>query len=122
MGGLVVVGGGAAGMSAASAARRVDPDLPIVVLEATGNAAYGLCGLPYHLAGVVGAADLFSYPPGFFRERRRLDLRLGAAATEIDMAAREVVYRQDGRTGRVGFTSLVVAAGGTAGVPPIPGL
>jgi hypothetical protein len=43
----VVVGGGAAGMSAASAARRVDPSLPIVVLEATGHAAYGLCGLPY---------------------------------------------------------------------------
>ena len=48
---LVVVGGGAAGMSAASAARRTDPSLEIVVLEATGWAAYGLCGLPYLLAG-----------------------------------------------------------------------
>jgi CoA-dependent NAD(P)H sulfur oxidoreductase len=121
--GLVVVGGGAAGMSAASAARRVDRELPIVVLEATGHAAYGLCGLPYHLSGVVGSADeLFSYPPAYFRERRRLDLRLGAAATAIDMTAREVVYRRDGRTERVGFTSLVVAAGGTAAVPPIAGL
>jgi NADPH-dependent 2,4-dienoyl-CoA reductase/sulfur reductase-like enzyme len=121
--GLVVVGGGAAGMSAASAARRVDPDVPIVVLEATGNAAYGLCGLPYHLSGVVAsAADLFSYPAGFFRERRGLDLRLGAEATAIDLDAREVVYRQDGHAGRLGFTSLVVAAGGTAGVPPIAGL
>jgi NADPH-dependent 2,4-dienoyl-CoA reductase/sulfur reductase-like enzyme len=121
--GLVVVGGGAAGMSAASAARRIDPDLPIVVLEATGHTAYGLCGLPYVLSGVVGAAtDLISYPPTFFRERRRLDLRLGALATEIDLGRREVVYRQDGRTERLGFAGLVVAAGGRATVPPIPGL
>ena len=77
--GLVVVGGGAAGMSAASAARRVDPALPIVVLEATGHAAYGLCGLPYHLSGVVEADGLFSYPPDYFREKRGIDLRFGAA-------------------------------------------
>ena len=121
--GLVVVGGGAAGMSAASAARRVDPDLPIVVLEAGDHAAYGLCGLPYVLSDVVGAAtDLISYPPAFFRDRRRLDLRLGAAAAEIDLARREVVYRQDGLTERLGFTGLVVAAGGRPSVPPIPGL
>ena len=122
MSGLVVVGGGAAGMSAASAARRVDPRLPIVVLEATGNAAYGLCGLPYHLAGVVEGADLFSYPAAYFRERRDIDLRLGAAATGIDLTAREVTYTRDGSTERLVFTALVVAAGGTAGVPPLPGL
>ena len=118
----MVVGGGAAGMSAASAARRVDPHLPIVVLEATGNAAYGLCGLPYHLSGVVEGADLFSYPPAYFRERRGIDLRLGAAATGIDLAAREVGYTLHGRTERLGFDALVVAAGGTAGVPPLAGL
>ncbi|MDT4972945.1 MAG: CoA-dependent sulfur oxidoreductase, partial [Pseudonocardiales bacterium] len=54
---LVVVGGGAAGMSAASAARRLDPDLDIVVLEAGGYAAYGMCGLPYYLSGVVAGAE-----------------------------------------------------------------
>ena len=92
----MVVGGGAAGMSAASAARRVDPALPIVVLEATGHAAYGLCGLPYHLSGVVEADGLFSYPPDYFREKRGIDLRFGAGATGIDLAAREVSYTRDG--------------------------
>lgn len=115
----MVVGGGAAGMSAASAARRVDPRLPIVVLEATGHAAYGLCGLPYHLSGVVDADGLFSYPPDYFREKRGIDLRFGAAATGIDLAAREVTY---GRGERIGFDALVVAAGGAATTPPIAGL
>ena len=50
---LVVIGGGAAGMSAASAARRVEPDLEIVVLEAGGYSAYGMCGLPYYFSGAV---------------------------------------------------------------------
>jgi len=118
----VVVGGGAAGMSAASAARRVDPSLPIVVLEATGHAAYGLCGLPYHLSGVVEADGLFSYPPDYFREKRGIDLRFGAMATGIDLAAREVTYTRDGRDERLGYSALIVAAGGSAGLPPIAGL
>ena len=50
---LVVIGGGAAGMSAASAARRVAPDLDVVVCEAGGFAAYGMCGIPYYLGGMV---------------------------------------------------------------------
>lgn len=118
----MVVGGGAAGMSAASAARRVDPALPIVVLEATGHAAYGLCGLPYHLSGVVEADGLFSYPPDYFREKRGIDLRFGAGATGIDLAAREVTYTRDGRDERLGYSALIVAAGGSAGLPPIAGL
>ena len=54
---LVIIGGGAAGMSAASAARRVDADLEVVVLEASGYAAYGMCGIPYYLAGLVERAQ-----------------------------------------------------------------
>jgi CoA-dependent NAD(P)H sulfur oxidoreductase len=111
---LVVLGGGAAGMSAASAARRADPALEIVVLERTGYAAYGMCGLPYYLSGLVERPeDLVSYPPEFFRERRRLDLRLHAEATGLDVAGRTVRFVQDGRVEQLEWSSLVVAAGGT---------
>jgi NADPH-dependent 2,4-dienoyl-CoA reductase/sulfur reductase-like enzyme len=120
---LVVIGGGAAGMSAASAARRVDAAREIVVLEAGGYAAYGVCGLPYYLGGVVGRAeDLLAYPPAFFREERRIDLRLHARATGIDPARHVVHYRRDGRDARLGYHRLVVAAGGTPSMPPVPGL
>ena len=61
---LVVIGGGAAGMSAASAARRVAPGLDVTVCEAGGFAAYGMCGIPYYLGGVVAEAEnLLAYPP-----------------------------------------------------------
>ena len=69
---LVVIGGGAAGMSAASAARRVAPDLDVVVCEAGGFAAYGMCGIPYFLGGIVPRAEsLLAYPPGEFRGQAR---------------------------------------------------
>ncbi len=58
---FVVVGADAAGMSAASEARRADPDLEIVAYDKGGFASYSQCGMPYLVGGVVG-------------DRRRLDL------------------------------------------------
>lgn len=120
---LVVVGGGAAGMSAASAARRVDAGLEIVVLETGGYCAYGMCGLPYYLGGVIARAeDLLAYPSTFFRDQRRIDLRLHARATRLDPARQVIHYREGGREHRLGYRRLVLAAGGTPTVPAIPGL
>jgi NADPH-dependent 2,4-dienoyl-CoA reductase/sulfur reductase-like enzyme len=119
---LVVIGGGAAGMSAASAARRRDPALEIVVLESGGYVAYGMCGLPYYVSGVVERAEqLLAYPPGFFREQRRLDLRLHATATVLDPERHVVHYRQDGEEHRLHYHAVVVAAGGAPVLPPLPG-
>jgi NADPH-dependent 2,4-dienoyl-CoA reductase/sulfur reductase-like enzyme len=120
---LVIIGGGAAGMSAASAARRVDPNLEVVVLEATGYSAYGMCGIPYYLAGLVARAeDLLAYPPEYFRQRRGVDLRLHAAAAGLDPAAKVVRYVHEGRSVSLGYDRLVVAAGGAPILPPLPGL
>lgn len=106
-------------MSAASAARRVDPDLEIVVLEATGWAAAGLCGLPYHLAGLVPRPeDLVAYPPAYFRERRHLDLRTGVTVRALDPAAR-VVHHENGS---LDYTAVVVATGGAPASLPLPDL
>lgn len=119
---LVVVGGGAAGMSAASAARRVDRDLDIVVVEATGYAAWGLCGIPYYVGGVVDAAgELVSHPPRYFRDERGIDLRLHTRAVAIDLPRRSISVACEGRQERLGFSGLVVTAGGTPVRPRLPG-
>lgn len=120
---LVVLGGGAAGMSAASAARRVDPDLEIVVLEATGYVAYGLCGIPYYVAGLVDRAEeLLAHPLPYFTERRRLDVRQHAEAVDLDVDGRTVGYRHRGRLHRIGYGRLVVTTGGTPSAPSVPGV
>lgn len=120
---VVVIGGGAAGMSAASAARRADPACDVTVLEATGHAAYGVCGIPYYLAGLVDRADdLVAYPASYFRERRRIDLRLHTRALALDPERRVVHCRDLERGVRLRYDRLVVAAGGAAVLPPLPGL
>lgn len=99
-------------MSAASAARRTNPGLDVVVLEATAHVAYGLCGLPYYLSGVVGTADeLFAYPRERFTLDRGIDVRTAAVATELDSSGRWVAFRQADRTHRLSYSSVVVTAG-----------
>jgi CoA-dependent NAD(P)H sulfur oxidoreductase len=120
---LVVIGGGAAGMSAASAARRAAPALDVVVCEAGGFAAYGMCGIPYFLGGTVARAEsLLAYPPEEFREKRGIDLRLRTRVTRIDPGAHEVHVAADSGSAPVGYDALVVATGADPVRPPVPGL
>jgi NADPH-dependent 2,4-dienoyl-CoA reductase/sulfur reductase-like enzyme len=121
---LVVIGGGAAGMSAASAARRTSPGLDVVVCEAGPFAAYGMCGIPYFLGGAVSEADsLLAYPPAEFRDRRGIDLRLGTRVTAIGLSTRQVTISGGGGGSEVlGYDALVAASGADPVLPPVPGL
>jgi NADPH-dependent 2,4-dienoyl-CoA reductase/sulfur reductase-like enzyme len=120
---VVVVGGGAAGMSAASAARRGTPAADVVVCEAGGFAAYGMCGIPYLLGGVVPEAeDLLAYPPAEFRDKRGIDLRLRTRVSAIDVAAHQVRTVSEGTDGTMDYDVLVFAAGASPVRPPVPGL
>ncbi|WP_324667873.1 FAD-dependent oxidoreductase [Geochorda subterranea] len=122
---LIVVGGVAAGMSAASRARRMDPSLEILVFERTGFVSYGSCGLPYYLAGLVGRSeDLVVYSPAFFKERRDIDVFVGHEVTALDPSSRRVQVRglADGEVREVAYDVLVLATGASAVRPPVPGV
>ena len=106
---LLVIGGVAAGMSAAARARRADPSLEIVVLEKGSAVAWGACGLPYFLEGrVVELDQLVRYTPDYFRTERNIDVRTGVEAAEISHARRQVSLT----TGEpVHYDRLVIATG-----------
>src|SRR5580700_11055954 len=106
---LVVIGGNAAGMSAAARARRLDPRLEIVVLEKGPVISYGTCGLPYLVEGRVrDARQLIVYTPEYFRKDRNIDVRTGARVAAISHPRREVTLESGGR---VRYDHLVVATG-----------
>ena len=119
---FVVVGGDAAGMSAASKARRENPDLEVVVFEKGRWVSYGACGLPYYTKGEIQSLEsLVSVTPEEFREERDIDLRTGHEVVGIDGDARTVTARSDDGEVTVGYDHLLLATGAEAVVPPIEG-
>ncbi len=105
----VVVGGVAAGLSAAARARRLDRSLEILVLEKGPHISYGSCGLPYFVEGRVhDAKQLIVYTPEYFRKERNIEVRTGARVTAISHPRREVTLESGER---VRYDKLVIATG-----------
>jgi NADPH-dependent 2,4-dienoyl-CoA reductase/sulfur reductase-like enzyme len=116
---LVVIGGVAAGLSAAARARRIDSRLEIVVLERGPAISYAACGLPYFVEGRVREVEvLIAYTPERFRAERKIDVRTGAQVMAISHPRREVVLESGAK---VPYEKLIVATGARGGMPDLPG-
>ena len=121
---LVVVGGVAAGMSAASKARRLDPDMEIVVYEKGAYVSYGACGLPYYVQGIISDHNqLIARTPEQFA-KRNIQVFMHHEVTGIDPQGRRVQVRnlQSDDVFETHFDKLMLSTGGYALRPPIPGL
>ncbi len=120
----MVVGGDAAGMSAAAQARRLHPDLDIVALERGTRTSYSACGIPYLVAGdVAHPDDLVARTPEEHRSQR-IDVRLRHEATAVDLDTRTVEVRdlEHDRTFRLGFDHLLFGTGARPIRPDLPGI
>jgi NADPH-dependent 2,4-dienoyl-CoA reductase/sulfur reductase-like enzyme len=120
---LAIVGGDAGGMSAASSARRRDPDLEVVAFERGPYTSYSACGIPYYVGGLFDDSDrLVSRSPDEHRAKG-IDVHVRSEVTAIDLAARVLTVRdlhtRDERT--EGFDQIVLATGAEAVAPPVPG-
>ena len=121
---VVIVGGVAGGMSAATRLRRLDAGVEIVVLERSGHVSYANCGLPYFVGGVIEEEeDLLLQTPERLHERFRLDVRVDSEVIAIDPAAHQVTVRStvDGTSYDLAYDRLVLSPGAVPVRPPIPG-
>ena len=121
---LVVIGGDAAGMSAASQARRMrsSDDLDIIVFEQSGYVSFSACGEPYYVGGwVEDFDDLKVRTPEQF-QAREIDVRIHHQVTAIDLSVGRVTVRNPGGEEEVGYDQLLYATGATAIRPPIEGM
>ena len=119
---VVVVGGDAAGMTAASALNRLVPDVEVVVLERGHHTSYSACGVPYWVAGEVDGPDaLVARTPEEHRERG-IDVRLGSEVLAVDVDAHEVRYADLEGEHVLRWDRLVLATGARSVLPDLPGI
>lgn len=123
---LVVVGGDAAGMAAASQARRMKgPDeLEIIAFERGHFSSYSACGIPYWVGGDVTDRDqLIARTPEEHRDRG-IDLRMRTEVTALDVAGGRVRARdlESGAEAWTSYDKLVIATGARPIRPPLPGI
>lgn len=115
---IIIIGSGAAGMTAASSARATDASARITVFTEDSDIAYSPCVIPWVLEGMSSWEDIVMHTPGFYREERDIDVRTGIRVEAVDGEGRTVTA--GGETYR--YDALVIAAGGRVFVPPIQGV
>ena len=117
---IVIVGGVAGGMSAATRARRLNEQASITVLEKGGFISYANCGLPYYLDGRITPSDklLLTNPPAV-ASRYNIDARVGHKVLRIDREQKQVEVQESatGRTYHLPYDKLILAQGANPIIP-----
>lgn len=120
---FVIIGGDAAGMSAASRAKRIDSEVEVIVLEQTGDVSYSACGMPYNIADPErDIEELVVRRAEVFREKQGIDLRTGHEVESIDRERQIVTGTTvEGESFEVAWDELLIATGARPIRPSIPG-
>lgn len=120
---FVIIGGDAAGMSAASRGKRLDSGMEVIVLEQTSDVSYSACGMPYNIADPERSMDdLVVRTAQTFREKQNIDVRLGHRVEGIDRGNKTVTGRtSQGDNFTVEYEKLLIATGARPVILDVPG-
>lgn len=121
----LIVGGVAAGMSAAARLRRLDETAEIIVLERGGYVSYANCGLPYYVGNEISERDdLLLQTPESFKRRFNVDVRIHSEAIAVHPDKKTVTVKSllSGDQYEESFDTLLLAPGGSPIRPAIPGI
>jgi NADH oxidase (H2O2-forming) len=116
---IVVVGSGAAGMTAASTAREQDHEASITVITEDKHVAYSPCAIPYVIEGSIpDFRSIVMHTPEFYEQERGIKIKTATKVIAVDMDSKKL------RTSvgeELPYDSLVLCPGGTVFVPPVEG-
>ena len=122
---VLIVGGVAGGMSAATRLRRLKEDAEIIIFEQGPHVSYANCGLPYHIGEVIEAEEnLLLQTPESLHARFNLDVRVNNRVTKIDRENKQVTVAnlKDNTEYQENYDQLVLSTGAKPRIVPIPGL
>lgn len=121
---IVIIGGVAAGATAAAKARRISPSAQIVMLEAGPDISFANCGLPYYIGGdIKSRSKLILQSPESFKEQYNVNVHTNTRVTKINRKAHQVntTHRLTGEEKTFEYTKLILAQGGKPINPSLPG-
>ncbi|MBN1190289.1 MAG: FAD-dependent oxidoreductase [Dehalococcoidales bacterium] len=121
---FLIIGGVAAGMSAASKIRSLLPEAEIHVFEKSGYVSYAGCGMPYFIAGMVPSSkNLVTYDSDFFKQKRNIDVHLHHEMTGISPTNKTVAVRDTAKQEEKSWSydRLLISTGARPVLPPIKG-
>jgi NADPH-dependent 2,4-dienoyl-CoA reductase/sulfur reductase-like enzyme len=122
---ILVIGGVAAGTSAASKAKRIDPDADVKIIQDERVVSYGACGIPYVIEGIVSDfQELIERSADIFKKEYQIDVITNTRAQRIDRDKKEVytIDLQNRVETIYEYDSLVIATGARAIIPNIKGV
>lgn len=114
---VVVIGGDAAGMSAASQVKRQKPDWDVIVFERGKYISYAACGIPYYIEGAVNSLEelpTIELKPEDAINKRKIDLRLENEVLNIIPSAKKVVVKNESEKKEEDYDKLMIATGARA--------
>lgn len=122
---IAIIGGVAAGTSAAAKAQRVNSDAEIVLFERDKDISYAGCGLPYYISGISSSRDsVVINTPQDFEKKYNVDVRIRHEVTEIISDKKIIKYRNLAKeeAGEYSYDKLIITTGASPILPPIPGI
>lgn len=120
---VVIVGGVAGGMSAATRLRRLSEETEIIVLEKGPYVSFANCGLPYYVSGEISEREeLILQTPEQLKRRFNIDVMVETEAVKIDRDGKQVTIKKQGQEEQLSYDKLILSPGAAPLVPSIEGL
>lgn len=122
---IVIVGGVAGGMSAATRLRRLDESAEIIVIEKSGYVSYANCGLPYYIGGVIkDESSLILQSPESLKQRFNIDVRINSQGVKIDRENKTLLVENlsTKESYLLSYDKLILSPGAAPIRPQIPGI
>jgi len=121
---ILIIGGVAAGATAAAKVRRISPNAQITMLEAGPDISFANCGLPYYIGGdIKSRSKLILQSPESFKEQYDVEVHVNTSVSSIDRIAHQVktTNSQSHEQKTFEYTKLILAQGGRPIKPTITG-
>ncbi|MGX7244691.1 FAD-dependent oxidoreductase [Enterococcus quebecensis] len=120
---VVIIGGVAGGMSAATRLRRLSEEIEIIVLEKGPYVSFANCGLPYYVSGEISErSELILQTPEQLKKRFNIDVYPETEAIKINRQNKTVLTNSKGQEEEISYDKLILSPGAEPVVPAIEGL